>query len=50
MGNLLYLIAVVLIVLWAVGLVAFNTNQLIHGLLVVALIVIVIRLLQRSRI
>ena len=41
MGNLLYIIAVVLIIGWLLGFFAFHAGNLIHGLLVVALIIIV---------
>lgn len=50
MGNLLYLIAVILIILWAIGFVAFNSTQLIHGLLVIAIIVVLFRVIQGRRI
>lgn len=50
MGNLLYLIAVVLIILWAIGYIAFNATQLIHGLLVIAIIVVLFRVIQGRRI
>ena len=47
MGNLLYLIAVVLIIAWLLGFVAFHVGGgLIHLLLVIAVIVVVIRLVQ----
>lgn len=49
MGNLLYLIAVILIILWALGF-AFNSGQLIHGLLVVAIILVLFRVIQGRRI
>jgi hypothetical protein len=50
MGNLLYVIAVILIILWAVGLVAFDANQVIHGLLVIAIIAVLFRIIQGRRI
>lgn len=46
MGNLLYLIAVVLIISWAVGFVGYSAGGLIHILLVIAVIAIVLRLIQ----
>lgn len=47
---MLITLAVVLIILWALGFLAFHvTSGLIHLLLVVALIVIVIRLITGRR-
>jgi multisubunit Na+/H+ antiporter MnhE subunit len=44
-------IAVILIVLWLLGLVSsYTMGGLIHGLLVIAIVVIVIRVLQGRRI
>ena len=50
MGNLLYVVAVILIIGWLVGLVGFNAGGLIHILLVIALIVIVVRVLQGRKV
>jgi len=50
MGNLLYLIAVILIIAWAIGFVGFSAGGLIHVLLVIAVIAVVFRLLQGRRI
>lgn len=46
MGNLLYIIAVILIIGWAIGVFAYSAGGLIHTLLVIALIAIVLRLIQ----
>ena len=47
---MLFTLAIVLIILWALGFVAFHVSSgLIHILLVVALIVIVVRLIQGRR-
>ncbi|HEY4132439.1 MAG TPA: lmo0937 family membrane protein [Gemmatimonadaceae bacterium] len=47
---MLITLAVVLIILWALGFLAFHvTSGLIHILLVIALIVIVVRLVQGRR-
>ena len=44
-------IAVILVVLWLLGLVtSYTMGGLIHGLLVIAIVVIVIRVLQGRRI
>ena len=50
MGNLLYIIAVILIIAWAIGFLAFNVGGLIHILLVIAIIAVVIRVIQWRRI
>lgn len=47
MGNLLYIIAVVLIILWVFGyFVAGTASGLIHILLVIAAIAILLRVIQ----
>jgi hypothetical protein len=47
MGNLLYAIAVILIIAWLLGMFAFHVSGgLIHILLVLAIIAVVVRLLQ----
>ncbi|MBK6967261.1 MAG: lmo0937 family membrane protein [Bacteroidales bacterium] len=46
MGNLLYIIAVILIIGWAVGFVGFHAGGIIHILLVIAVIAVIIRLIQ----
>jgi hypothetical protein len=50
MRDLLYGVAAVLIILWAVGFLGYNAGGLIHILLVIALIVILVRVLQGRRI
>jgi low affinity Fe/Cu permease len=49
MGNLLYIVAVILIIVWAIGFFAYSTGGIIHILLVIAIIAIIIRLLQGRR-
>jgi hypothetical protein len=46
MGNLLYIIAVVLIILWALGFFAYNAGGVIHILLIIAVIAILLRVIQ----
>jgi hypothetical protein len=46
MGNILYIVAVVLIILWAIGFLGFHTGGIIHVLLVIALISIILRVIQ----
>jgi len=49
MGNILYFIAVVLIVLWAIGYTTCNFGYLIHILLVIAAIAIILRIIQGKK-
>jgi hypothetical protein len=48
MGNLLYIIAVVLVIIWALGYFNFHAGGLIHILLVIAVIAILFRLIRGS--
>jgi hypothetical protein len=50
MGNLLYLVAVILIIAWAIGFVGYSVGGLIHVLLVIAVIAIIVRVIQGRRI
>ena len=50
MGNLLYIIAVILIIGWLVGFFAFHTGGIIHVLLVIAVIAIVLRIIQGNKV
>lgn len=49
MGNILYVIAVILIVVWAIGFFAYSLGSVIHILLVLALISFLIRILNKNR-
>jgi Family of unknown function (DUF5670) len=49
MGNLLYLLAVVLIILWAIGYLGYHAGGIIHILLVIALISVILRIIQGRR-
>jgi hypothetical protein len=49
MGNLLYIIAIILILAWAIGLVGFHAGGVIHILLVIAFIAIIFRIIQGRR-
>jgi hypothetical protein len=46
MGNLLYIIAVILIITWAIGYLGLHSGGLIHILLVIALIAVILRVIQ----
>lgn len=46
MTNLLYTIAVILVILWALGFFAYGMGNLIHILLVIAIIAILFRIIK----
>lgn len=46
MGNLLYIIAVILVIGWLIGFVGFHAGGIIHILLVIALIAVILRVIQ----
>lgn len=46
MSNLLYLVAVILVIGWAIGVFAYSASGLIHVLLVIAVIAILIRIIS----
>lgn len=50
MGNLLYVVAVVLIIGWLIGFFAFHVGSIIHVLLIIALIAIILRVIQGRKI
>jgi hypothetical protein len=50
MGNLLYVVAVVLIIGWLVGFFAFHVGSIIHVLLVIAVILILLKVIQGRRV
>ena len=46
MGNLLYTVAVILVILWALGFFVYSAGNIIHILLVIAVIAILFRLIK----
>jgi hypothetical protein len=50
MGNLLYIIAVVLIIIWAVGFLGYNSGGIIHILLVIAVVAVLLRVISGRRV
>jgi len=46
MQNLLYMAAVILVILWALGFFVYSAGNLIHILLVIAVIAILLRLIK----
>ncbi|MCX6231279.1 MAG: lmo0937 family membrane protein [Bacteroidetes bacterium] len=50
MGNLLYIIALILLIGWAVGFIGYNAGGIIHILLVIAVIAVLLRIIQGKKI
>jgi Family of unknown function (DUF5670) len=50
MGNLLYLIAVVLVIFWAIGFFAYSAGSIIHILLVIAAISILLKVIRGEKV
>jgi hypothetical protein len=50
MGSLLYVIAVILIVAWAIGFFAYSAGGIIHILLVIAVIAVLFRIISGRKI
>ncbi|MEO7523158.1 MAG: lmo0937 family membrane protein [Ferruginibacter sp.] len=46
MGSLLYTIAAILVIVWAIGFLGFHAGGIIHILLVIAVIAILFRLIS----
>lgn len=50
MGNLLYLIAIILVIAWAIGFIGYGAGALIHILLVLAIIAVLLRIIKGRRV
>jgi energy-coupling factor transporter transmembrane protein EcfT len=48
MGNLLYFIAIIILIFWAIGFFGYAIGGLIHLLLVLALILVVVKLFKAA--
>jgi Family of unknown function (DUF5670) len=49
MGNLLYTVAVILVIVWAIGFLGFHAGGIVHLLLVIAAIAILLRVIQGNK-
>ena len=49
MGNLIYIVAVILVIAWAVGFIGYSAGGLIHILLVIAIVAVLLRLIRGQR-
>ena len=48
MGNLLYVIAVVLVIIWAIGFLGYHAGGIIHILLVIAIVAVLLKVIRGS--
>ena len=48
MGNLLYVIAVILVIIWAIGFLGYHAGGLIHILLVIAIVAFLLKVIRRA--
>ncbi|MFZ4457026.1 MAG: lmo0937 family membrane protein [Bacteroidales bacterium] len=49
MKNILYYVAVVMMIAWAIGVIGYGLNGLIHALAILAFLAILIRMIQGGR-
>lgn len=49
MSNTLYYIAVILILLWAIGFLGFHLGGIIHILIIIAIFSIILRLIKGNK-
>lgn len=50
MRNILYIIAVVLVIAWLIGFLGYHAGGLIHILLVIAIIAILLRVIRGDKV
>lgn len=50
MGNLLYVLAVIIVIAWAIGFIGYSVGGIIHVLLVIALISLLLGIIQGKRV
>jgi tryptophan-rich sensory protein len=50
MGNLLYVIAIILVIAWAIGFFGYSLGGLIHILLVIAIIAVILRVIRGKKV
>ena len=50
MKDILYILAVILVIAWAIGFFGFSAGGLIHVLLVIAIIAVLVRVIQGRRV
>jgi len=50
MRNLLYVVAIIFVIAWAIGFIGYNAGSIIHILLVIAIIAILLRIIRGKEI
>jgi len=50
MRNLLYIVAVIFVIAWAIGFIGYNATGIIHILLVIAIIAVLLRIIRGKEI
>lgn len=50
MNNLLYILAILLVALWAIGFYVYETPEIIHTLLIIAVLIVAIKLTKGKKI
>ena len=48
MGNLLYVIAVILVIIWAIGFFGYAAGGIIHLLLVITIVIFLLKVIRRE--
>jgi hypothetical protein len=48
MGNLLYIIAVILVIAWAIGFLGYHAGGIIHILLIIAVVAVLLKVIRGS--
>lgn len=49
MGNLLYIIAVILVIAWLIGYFGYQAGGIIHVLLVIAIVAVLLQVIRGTR-
>jgi len=50
MNSILYIIAVILVIFWAIGFFAYSAGNIVHILLVFAVIAVLLRVISGNRV
>ena len=50
MGNILYIVAVILVIIWGIGFLGYNSGGIIHILLVIAIIAVLLRVISGNKV
>ena len=48
MGGILYIIAVILVIAWAIGFLGYHAGGIIHILLIIAVIAVILGVIRRA--